>query len=322
MLPASVAAGREPAARLGPQQALIVSADDFGLSHGVNEAVRQAHCHGVLTNASLMVNGSAFEEAVDIAHSLPSMGVGLHLVLLQGRATLTELDLPGLISREGFFRQDPVRTGLLYFFAKRLRDQLEREIRAQLEKFLASGLALSHVDGHLNIHVHPTVLSILVSVAAEYGIRALRLPREPLRLSLRANHSQLLRKVVESLTFRALCRHAARRLDEHRIAYPDQLFGLHHSGHMTESYLRVMTESLPPGVTEIYTHASRVDDEAARWRPRDYECEGELQALLSAQLKQQIQDRGIALITYRDLPRLRGAEQNETRSPSQATLLR
>ncbi|GBD24766.1 Carbohydrate deacetylase [bacterium HR30] len=286
--------------RLGRRR-LIVSADDFGLSPGVNRGIVEAHEKGILTNASLMVNGAAFAEAVELARAYPRLGVGLHLVLLQGRATLPPKEVPDLVDDRGEFPHRPVATGMRYFFLKGLRSQLEREIRAQLEKFLATGLSLSHVDGHLNIHMHPTVLDILVRLAPEYGIRALRLPREPLGITLRASLWQWWRKLAEALTFRALVAHARPKLEAAGLRSPDYMFGLHQSGRMTEEYLAAIFRRLPPGTTEVYTHASFVDEEALRWRPRHYDCEGELRALTSPRLRVLLEGAGIELISYAQL---------------------
>jgi hopanoid biosynthesis associated protein HpnK len=148
---------------------LIVSGDDFGLSPGTNFGIIKAHRDGILTNASLMVNGSAFAEAVELARATPSLCVGLHLVLVQGRAASDPQDIPDLIEGAGTFRNNPVTAGFHYFFAPRLRPQIEREIGAQLEKYLSTGLPLSHVDGHLNIHMHPSVLAILLKLAPSSG---------------------------------------------------------------------------------------------------------------------------------------------------------
>ncbi|MCX8070977.1 MAG: hopanoid biosynthesis-associated protein HpnK [Candidatus Binatia bacterium] len=283
------------------QRRLIVSADDFGLSPGVNRGIVQAHEQGLLTNTSLMVNGAAVAEAVELARAHPRLGVGLHLVLLQGYSTLPPQQIPGLVDSRGEFSRQPVRTGLRYFFVRALHAQLEREIRAQVEKFLATGLRLTHVDGHLNIHMHPTVLQILVRIAPEYGIVALRLPREPLGVTLRASWWQWCRKIAEAVTFRALTAHARPRLDGAGLRYPDWMFGLHQSGRMTEPYLAAILRRLPPGTTEVYTHASFVDEEAKHWRPRHYDCEGELRALISPRLRALIEAAGIELISYAQL---------------------
>lgn len=283
------------------QRRLIVSADDFGLSPGVNAGIITAHRAGILTGASLMVSGAAFAEAVELARATPTLSVGLHLVLVQGRAALPADQLPALVDRAGMFRSNPVVTGLRYFFTPGARAQIEREVCAQLEKYLRTGLPLSHVDGHLNIHMHPTVLGILRRLAARYSIRALRLPREPLGLSLRLDGRDRLRKVTEAVTFKALTAYAKPRLAARGIRYPDQMFGLHQSGHVTERYLLGVIEALPPGVTEIYSHASLVDAEARRWRPADYECEAELAALTSARVREALSAGNIELISYRDL---------------------
>lgn len=280
---------------------VIFSADDFGLSSGVNAGILRAHRDGVLSNASLMVNGAAFDEAVELARATPALSVGLHLVLVQGRSTLSPEQIPGLVDADGMFRNTPVEVGLRYFFSAALQPQLEREVYAQLEKFLQTGLPLSHVDGHLNIHMQPRVLGILLRVAKRYGIRAVRLPREPLALSLRLDGHERWRKTAESLAFHALDRWAAPRLAAAGLRHADQMFGLHTSGHMTEQHLLGILEALPPGVTEIYSHASIVDDEARRWRPADYECEAELAALLSPKVRDALQQGGIERTSYREL---------------------
>jgi len=280
---------------------LIVSADDFGLSAGVNAGILSAHLDGILTDASLMVGGAAFADAVEVARATPTLSVGLHLVLVQGRATAPPSAVPGLVDHDGMFRNQPVLNGFRYFFTPGVRVQLEREIRAQLERYLSTGLQLSHVDGHLNIHMHPTVLAVLLKVAPEYGIRALRLPREPLDISLRLDGRQRVRKVMEAVTFRALVRWAMPRLTAHGMRHPDQMFGLHQSGHMTEPYLLGVLEALPPGVTEIYCHASKVDAEAARWRPTDYESEAELAALTSPRVGAALAAAQVVRISYRTL---------------------
>lgn len=280
---------------------LIIAADDFGLSPGVNAGIITAHQDGLLTDASLMVNGAACAEAVELARANPRLSVGLHLVLVQGRATSSPQNVPALVNRDAMFRNNPVAVGVRYFLTPGIRTQLEREVRAQLEQYLRTGLPLSRVDGHLNIHMHPTVLSILIKVAREYGIRAIRLPREPLGISLRLDRRWVPRKLVESMTFKALAAYAQPRLAAHDIRHPDQMFGLHQSGHVTEPYVLGVLDALPAGVTEIYCHAAHVDAEARRWRPPEYESEAELAALTSDRVRAALSAAGIERISYRDL---------------------
>jgi hopanoid biosynthesis associated protein HpnK len=280
---------------------LIVSADDFGLSRGINAGILAAHQNGILTNASLMVRGAAASEAVALARATPTLSVGLHLVLVQGYAAAAPATIPDLVDSSGMFRHHPVGTGLRYFLQRRLRPQIEREIQAQLDCYAASGLPLSHVDGHLNIHLHPAVLEILLQLAPRYGLRAIRLPREPLVVSLRLDRRATVRKLVESAVFRMLCAHARRRLAPQGIRHTDTLFGLHQSGHVTEAYLLGVLAALPVGVTEIYTHAGFSDEEATRWRPPDYESAAEVAALCSPAVRAAVHRHGIEPITYQQL---------------------
>ena len=280
---------------------LIVSGDDFGLSPGTNLGIITAHRDGILTDASLMVNGAAFTAAVELARTTPSLSVGLHLVLVQGRAASAPQDIPDLVDGAGMFRNNAPAAGFRYFFAPGLRQQIEREISAQLEKYLSTGLPLSHVDGHLNIHMHPSVLAILLKLASRYGIRAMRLPREPWRVSLRLDRRERGRKLLEALIFRNLTRFARPRLAAHGIRHPDQMFGLHQSGHVTEPYLLGVLQRLPPGITEVYGHPALLDAEARRWRPADYESEAEVAALTSARVREAIRSANIELASYGDL---------------------
>jgi hopanoid biosynthesis associated protein HpnK len=289
--------GREASGR----KRLIISGDDFGLSPGTNLGIIKAHREGILTNASLMVNGAAYAEAVELARANPRLSVGLHLVLVQGRAAAMPEDIPDLVDGTGMFRNNAPAAGLLYFFAPRLRRQIEREICAQLENYLSTGLPLSHIDGHLNIHMHPSVLAILLKLASRYGIRAMRLPREPWRISLRLDRGERRRKLLEALVFRNLTRFARPRLAAHGIRHPDQMFGLHQSGHVTEPYLLGVLQQMPRGITEVYGHPAIVDDEARRWRPADYESEAEVAAFTSARVRDTMRAADIELTSYADL---------------------
>ncbi len=281
---------------------LIVAADDFGLSAGVNAGILRAHRQGILTETSLMVRGAAVAEAVAMAHATPTLGVGLHLTLLQGHCAAPPADVPVLAGGDGRFSDAPVLTGMRYFFTPGARAQLRREIAAQLDAFLATGLPLSHVDGHLTIHMHPLALAALLDLAPRYGIRAVRLPREPLAAALRWDRRHAARKCFEAAAFGALSGWARPRLARAGLRHPQRMYGMHQTGQMTEAYLLHLIASLPPGTSELYGHpAETVDDEARRWRPADYRSDAELAALCSPRVRAAIDAAGIELIRYRDL---------------------
>ena len=138
---------------------LIVTADDFGISLPVNEAVETAARIGVLTAASLMVAGDAAADAVERARRLPNLKVGLHLVLVRGKPILPPSGIPDLVDEAGLLRRNLAAAGIRIFFSARAKQQAEAEIRAQFRAFHATGLPLDHVNAHNHYHLHPTILS-------------------------------------------------------------------------------------------------------------------------------------------------------------------
>ena len=192
---------------------LIVNADDFGLSSGANRAIITAWREGILTSASLMVNGAAFAEAVALARDNPGLQVGLHLTLVQGKATAPYDGFPSITDRAGDFSNDPVLAGMRYFFLKSLRRQLKAEIEGQIVKFRETGLPLSHIDGHLNIHMHPTVFDILLPLMPKYGIGTFRLSRERLLVDLSLAPRRFAGKAADAFIFGRLAARCRPELD-------------------------------------------------------------------------------------------------------------
>jgi chitin disaccharide deacetylase len=159
---------------------LIVTADDFGIHEAVDEAVGEASRAGVLTAASLMVGAPAAQDAVQRARELPQLRVGLHLVLADGFAVLPRERIPDLVDSDGRFGNGMWLDGVRYFALPVLRRQLEAEIRAQFAAFARTGLVLDHVNAHKHFHLHPTLLRMILRVGREFGMSAVRVPREPL----------------------------------------------------------------------------------------------------------------------------------------------
>ena len=285
---------------------LIVNGDDFGLSPQVNTGILHAHQHGILTNTSLMVTAPAWKEAVELARSTPSLGVGLHVTLVQGQAVLSKQHLRTIIDSGGNFAHDPIRAGLQYYFSRRAREEIRTECRAQFERFLETGLPLSHIDGHLNIHMHPVVLDALLALAQEYSIPpAMRLTREDLTTSLTLDPRHALRKRWESVVFTSLARTTEKKLRHAFIPYPDHLFGLHQSGALDESYLLGLFPRLQAGVTELYCHPARLPcPEVEQWTPT-YRRNVELAALTNPTVRAVAAEEDIRFVSYHDLPSLR-----------------
>jgi chitin disaccharide deacetylase len=278
---------------------LIINADDFGLSHGANLGIIRAWQQGILTSTSLMVGGAAFEEAVVLAREHPALQVGLHLTLVQGRGVLPRQGFPALVDDCGDFGNDPVLAGMRYFFLKPLRKQLQREIEAQIVKCQDAGLRLSHLDGHLNIHMHPVVFDILTELMPKYGIESFRLSRENLAGDLAIDRRRLVGKCADAFIFASLARRCKTRLDRLGIRYAAEVKGLLSSGRMTEEYLLCSLEGVGEGLTEIYFHPGcRPCPELDRWMP-EYLHDEELAALTSMQVREKMARLGICLRNYR-----------------------
>jgi hopanoid biosynthesis associated protein HpnK len=280
-------------------QTLIVNADDFGLCSGANRAIIQAYRNGILTSASLMLGGQACSEAVALAKENPGLQVGLHLTLLQGRAVVEHPKFPSITDHSGHFNNDPVMTGMRFFFIKSLAKQIRAEIVGQIEAFLATGLSLSHIDGHLNIHMHPTVFDILIELMPQYGITSFRLSRERLNVELRLDPRRRFGKVVDAYIFAKLADRCRPVLDQLGISYSTEVKGLLNSGAMTEEYLLKTIDQLQDGVTEIYFHPGcHPDPELTKWMP-GYRHEDELAALTSQRVRDTLRQRDIRLRNYR-----------------------
>lgn len=271
------------------EQRLIVNADDFGLSASVNAAVIRAQREGILTTASLMVNERGFDEAVQLARRNPQLGVGLHLTLLQGHATLPPEKIPGLVNARGEFSRRPVAAGWRYFFRRGLRNELRAEIRAQFEKFHATGLPLDHVNGHLHLHLHPVVFQILMEEAVPLGIRRMRLTRDCLTRSRRMARGQWFYRISHAMIYAWLSQRARRPLRERGILHAEITFGLLQNARVNEEYVLALLPELPFGDSELYSHPS-LD-----------EFKHEFDALVSPRVKELVRERGIQLIRYQDL---------------------
>ncbi len=273
--------------------AVILNADDFGRSPEINAAVMRAHRQGVLTSASLMVAGDAVDEAVALAREAPTLAVGLHVVIVAGRATLPAQEIAHLVGGRGRFPNDALYLGLRYLLSGTARRELHGELIAQFERFAATGLPLSHVDSHLHMHMHPAVFNLLLPLAGEYGARGLRLPRDDLWLSLSYDRGRAATKAGWAVIFGLLSRWCLARLRDHHLAVAHRVYGLMQSGRMGEAYVIKLLHGLKVPTAELYFHpASVVGDEALGPNVSD------LATLLSPRVRQVIQERGMRLATY------------------------
>lgn len=275
---------------------VIFSADDFGMSVEVNEAIEEAHVKGVLSTASLMVAGPAAGDAIKRAKRLPSLKVGLHLVVIEGHATLPPCDIPELVGKDGIFPSQQLKMGIDYFFRQTIRRSLRAEIAAQFRAYKASGLPLDHANAHKHMHLHPTVGHMLINIGREYNLRAIRVPNEPAYPNYSETPIQMgdtaLRYWTQILRF---------QIKKARMVTTNWCFGLAGSGHMTEKTVTKLLDNLPRGISEIYFHPATEKCAYLNHLMPDYEHQEEFSALCSPQIRNLINKKKIALVTWGNL---------------------
>ena len=273
-----------------------MTADDFGASVEINEAVERAHCNGILTTTSLMVSAPAAADAVARARRLPTLKVGLHVVLVCGRPVLDPAHIPALVDAQGCFRDDLVGAGVDFFFQSNARRQLEAEVLAQFEAFKRTGLELDHVNAHNHMHLHPTVMQVILKVGKNYGLRAIRLPHEPINM---LKGWQIPRQFVASLCLSLWVKLLKNRLKRHRLHHNDYVFGLHDSGHMDKAKVSAILRNLPIGTSEIYFHPAIT--RLGQPFPTDYLPDLEFDVLVDQEIAELIEKGNIRLISFSEL---------------------
>ena len=275
-------------------QRLIVTADDFGAALEVNEAVETAHRAGILTAASLMVSGRAADDAVARARRNPKLRVGLHVVLIEGCPVLPPDCIPRLVDSSGSLRCDMATLGALFATSGEARRQLGAEITAQFEAFRATGLALDHCNAHKHYHLHPLVGSLIASIGRRFGLRAARVPLEPVAILRKIEPSTPRMPAFALAPWALLLR---RRFRAAGLFTCDRVFGLQWSGAMTRDRLCGLITHLPPGTSELYLHPATgpYPGCAPGYRYRE-----ELEALTAPEVAAACRERAVELGGFAD----------------------
>jgi hopanoid biosynthesis associated protein HpnK len=297
LLPETPTHNAAPEASAARQHRLIVNADDFGISEEVNQAVLRAFKEGVLTSTSLMVTGAAFKQAVDLAKANPGLAIGIHLVTVVGKSVLPHSEIPALVDEQGNFCNNPTLAGLKYYFSPQARRELRKELAAQFEKFHATGLPLSHIDGHLHLHVHPVIFRTALDLGAKYGARRMRVPCEERLLALTFDSGSSVRKTIHALLFGGLALHMKKNLRARSYCFPERVYGNLQSGRMSERYFLYALDNLTSEVSEIYFHPAVYSDDRLL-NNDERQCLIEFEALTSRKVKERMQALGIKPTTY------------------------
>jgi hopanoid biosynthesis associated protein HpnK len=285
---------------------LIVNADDFGYTSGVNRAIVEAHSHGVVTSSTLMANGPAFAEATVLARTVPKLSVGCHVVLTDGVPVLAAAQLPSLTTNSHF------RDGMMTFAARSIAgrmntDEIILETSAQIHKLQSAGIVVSHIDTHKHTHLFPGVLRPLLRAAAACGVRAVRNPfgpRLPLQSSHLLAHPGLWTRYAEVRVLGSFAGRFREAVDREGFSTPDGTLGIVVTGALDETVFDAIARSIPEGTWEFVCHPgyNDADLQAGKTRLRESR-ETELRVLTLPAARELLAQQGIELISYRELGR-------------------
>ncbi len=282
---------------------LIVNADDLGLTPGVNRAIVEASRRGIVTSATLMANGAAFDDAIVATADAPNLAIGCHIDLIQLNPVLAADKLPTLAEGERF------RPGFTRFASMAMRGRLDdgeitAEASAQIRKLQAARINVSHFDTHKHTHVFPPVLKALLRAAADCGVKAVRNPFEPesavgFRHVFRRWGTLSRWTAVQSL--RTLALKFRREVERAGMATTDGTVGIALTGHVDQRMVCDMLARIPEGTWELVTHPGYSDSGLAGLSKLTASREEELRWLTSAETRAAVERAGIELISYADL---------------------
>jgi hopanoid biosynthesis associated protein HpnK len=287
---------------------VIVNADDFGFTAGVNRGIAEAHTRGIVTSTTLMASGPAFDDAIRLAKQTPQLDLGCHLVLIDGEPVLDAARLPTITSRNSGSAR--FNDGLKSFAARALTNrfnpaEIEAETSAQIRKIQSAGISVSHIDSHKHTHLFPAVLRPVLSAALACGVRAVRNPfgpRKPLTSAELLARPSLWTRYAEVRILGALAgkfRDAAKRQG---MITPNGTLGVVVTGALDERLFRAVAAMIPEGTWEFVCHPGYNDADLQQANTRLRESrETELRVLTMPEARQLLEAEGIALISYREL---------------------
>ena len=288
---------------------LIVNADDFGLTSGVNRGIVEAHRNGVVSSTTLMANSAAFDEAVEAARALPKLSVGCHVVLTGGAPVSPPEAVDTLLAIRS---AEPERfyANLSAFAARATlggfdREQLVAEITAQIRKIQATGLEVTHLDSHKHAHIFPEILIAMLRAAKICGVRDIRSPFVPMKAIMAQQFARkrvLLKRYGQVRVLNTFAGHFRRLTKRAGLRAPDGVIGVIETGVLDFALLRQALTSLPEGTWELVCHPGYADANLRAVHTRLIESrERERNLLTSPELKELLEKQNIRVISYREL---------------------
>lgn len=286
---------------------LIVNADDFGLTESLNRGILDAHRDGIVTSATLMANGIAFESALAASKRFYRLGIGVHLNLTEGKPVADAAQIRTLVDRGGRLHRTPARLWAGITTGRVSLADIEIELRAQIKKVICTGVRPTHFDGHKHIHVLPAVSEIVVRLAIEFGVPAVRCPMEQNAQAsgpVRSHGPFAISRIKQYLVSRAvsvMARNFRRKLEQAGLLSPARFYGISDTGFLDASAIRRILASLPNGASELMCHPGYRDIDLERTRTRLLaQREIEIQGLTAVSVKNLVVSEGIQLGTFKD----------------------
>ena len=285
---------------------LVINADDFGLTRGVNRAIAEAHEQGVVTSSTLMACGQAFDDAAALARANPRLSVGCHVVLLDGAPVLEPAQLPSLCNNGRPEFSFTLRAFALAAMRGKLkRDEIGAEVEAQIKKLRGAGIEVTHLDSHKHTHLFPAVFGPLLEAARACGVRAVRnpfVPVRPLAFAHLLRRPRLWTRYSEVKILRGFAGRFRGRVHEMGMATTDGSFGVLTTGAMTQELFEAIIGCVPEGTWEFVCHPGYSDPELDSVRTRlRASREKELEVLTSDRARQALERHGVELISYREI---------------------
>lgn len=279
---------------------LIINADDFGLHEEINNGIIRCFQKGCLTSTSLMCGAPAFDHALALLKENPLLGVGIHLTLVGGVApVLPAKEVPTLVDGNGFLFADYTVFIKKFYLGQIKKEEIVRELNAQMLKAVKAGVHFTHVDSHQHLHVLPGIVPIIVDLCKEFNVTAIRLPQEAYFADY-GYKTSVGRKVGRAgLTFCA--RLAAKQFKRAGLVYPDHFFGMLAGGNISVPIVHAFLSGLRRGTGEIMTHPGNSKFVLSKLYSWGYNWEQERDVFLNKDIKNEIEKKNICLINFGDI---------------------
>jgi predicted glycoside hydrolase/deacetylase ChbG (UPF0249 family) len=285
---------------------LIVNADDFGLTENVNRGILDAHREGIVTSTTLLANGMAFDAAAAASKRFHLLGIGVHLNLTEGVPVAEASHIPTLVDRGGRLYLTPARLWVGISTGQVSLSDIETELRAQVAKVFHAGIKPTHFDGHKHVHVLPRVSEVVIGLAHEFRVPAVRCPEEqyahgsgPLRIWKLSGLSTL-KQFLVSRAVSDLAGCFRKKLEKAGLHSPTHFYGISRTGFLDASAIRQILENLPEGTSELMCHPGYHDFNLERTGTRLLTQRGiEIQGLTAVAVKNLVIPGGIQLWNFK-----------------------